>query len=794
MMKTIIKTIGWVLFFLIQANATFAQKNLKTHLGNHERRGDKLFHHFSYSQAIEAYENALENKESDALKLKIAECYRLLNNTEKTANWYEKVIENEKLIAPIHKFYYAEALSSNGQYEKAKYWYQQFCNEVKGDRRGMNKIQATGNIDKYYLDSAAYEIEIIGINCPLADFAPMYYNNGLVFVSERPTESLIKSVYNRREQAFLDLFYSEFDGDGNLTAPDKFHKKVNTKFHEGPVTFYNEEQNIIFTRNNYHKGKERKSKDGINKLKLFSAEKSADGGWINIMPLPFNSDEYSIGHPAISADGKRLYFSSDMPGGLGGTDLYVSYFENDTWTDPVNLGPDINTEGNEMFPYLSERNTLYFASNGWDGLGGLDIFKTDILEKGYTAPYNLGYPINSRQDDFALIVDSQGKIGYFSSRRLKGVGDDDIYRVLINKVTVEATVVNEENEPSQKPHEIVVVDRMTGQELPTHMEGDKLVFEGVPGRSYEVIAIVNDDKAVKRDVSIGTDENPSERKHVALPVEQVKMAPDIISDDPDYKVFAMNDMKKALPPDSEQDFQSDDYKLIEVGSGKEVPFQFKNRALSFDGKPDTKYMLKKLDNQKEEDLLLIQTRDHGSEKTMVSVPLSPEPGQPADQIAVVVIHHHDSVQYFSAVGQGALQAVQSLGPLNSQVTAGNEDEKKLFVIRNIYYDLDKYEIREDARAELDNIINLMNKYNDIHLVLTSHTDSRASNNYNIRLSKNRSASVGKYLAKNQIPESRVTTYHSGEKKLVNDCDDNKPCPEENHQLNRRTEFRLVIKQ
>ena len=155
---------------------------------------------------------------------------------------YEKVIENETLIAPIHKFYDAEALSSNGQYDKAKHWYQQFCNEVKGDRRGMNKIQATGNIDKYYLDSAAYEIEKIGINSPLADFAPMHYNNGLVFVSERPTESLIKSVYNRREQAFLDLFYSEFDGDGNLTAPGKFHKKVNTKFHEGPVTFYNEEQ------------------------------------------------------------------------------------------------------------------------------------------------------------------------------------------------------------------------------------------------------------------------------------------------------------------------------------------------------------------------------------------------------------------------------------------------------------------------------------------------------------------------------------------------------------------------
>ena len=787
------KIIGLLLIFLLQTHWIFAQKNMKTHFGNHERRGDKLFHHFSYRQAIEAYQNVLEDKNSDAIKLKIAECYRLLNDTKNTATWYGEVIENKELITPIHKFYYAEALSSNGEYEKAKVWYQQFCSEVKGDRRGMNKLQAAGNIDRYYIDSASYKIEKIDINSPLADFAPMRYGNGLVFVSERPTESLIKSVYNRREQAFLDLFYAGFDEDGKPANPKKFHKKVNTKFHEGPVTFYNEEQNIIFTRNNYHKGKERKSQDGINKLKLFSAEKSSDGGWTNIQPLPFNSDEYSIGHPTISADGKRLYFSSDMPGGLGGTDLYVSYFENESWTTPLNLGPDVNTEGNEMFPFISETNTLYFASNGWDGLGGLDIFKSEVLEKGNTPPYNLGYPINSAQDDFALIVNPLGKVGYFSSRRLHGVGDDDIYKVLINKVTVETEVVDPENIPIGMAYDIMVVDNITGLELPTSRENHKLTFQGIPGRSYQLIAVVNGDKVIKRDISIKSEENPAVRRYVKLPMQDKKNIGSLVADDPDYKAFAIGNIKKTLPSDPSQNLQPQDFKLIEVSSGKEIPFEFKNKEISFESKPESKYMLRKLDNKGESDLLLIQTRDHGLNMPLISVPLAPAPEEVKDQIAVVVINNNDSVQYFSTAGPGALKAVESLGKLQSEVSPENKRETKLYVIRNIYYDLDKYEIRQDARAELDNIINLMNRYLDIHLILTSHTDSRASSNYNIRLSKNRSKAVSGYLASRQIPESRITLYHSGEKKLVNDCDDNKPCSEENHQLNRRTEFRLVIK-
>lgn len=792
-MKITIRIIGLLIIALLQLYHVRAQKNVQTHLGNHEKRGDKLFHHFSYNQAMDAYTNALENKEDDRIKLKIAECYRLLNDTKNTADWYSKVIENPEVISPIHKFYYAEALSSNGEYEKAKLWYQEFCNEAKDDRRGMNKFQAVGNIHKYYMDSAAYGIEKVDVNSELADFAPAYYQNGLVFVSERNTNGLVKSVYNRREQAFLDLFYTAFDENGNTTKPQKFHKKVNTKFHEGPVTFYNENRNIIFTRNNYYQGKERKSKDGINKLKLFSAERSPEGGWTNIQPLPFNNDEYSVGHPAISADGKRLYFSSDMPGGLGGTDIYVSNFENETWTAPVNLGPDINTEGNEMFPFLTEKNTLYFASNGWEGLGGLDIFKSEIVAEGFTPPYNIGHPINSRQDDFALAVNLEGTEGYFSSRRPGGIGDDDIYKVLFKHVTVETELMAEGAGPIGTSRKVIVVDKITGRQLPTYQENGKVVFQGTPGRSYQVIAIVNDSDVVTQDLTIEEGQKKSERKLVKLPFNYTEDKNKVFFNDPKFQVFALNDLGETNAQVQVDDLDAKDLKLIEVGSGKETPFEFRDGEISFTGKPKGKYLLKLREDEKETDLFLIQSPDQGLDEAKISFPVvkgNKEEG--AGSTVVIVKHHEDSIQYFMASKDGKLETIPSLGQLPPETSTHHEGQGGVFVINNIYYDLDKYEIREDAEAELDKIIGLMKKYLNLQLVLTSHTDSRASNSYNDRLSKKRSMSVSQYLVKRQVPGSRITTNHHGEKELVNDCIDNNPCSEENHQLNRRTEFQLII--
>ncbi len=785
-----IRVMGLFLILLMVTGQVLAQ-NITTHLSNHEKRGDKLFYHFSYLQAMEAYKNVPENKSSDAIKLKIAECYRLLNDTKNTAEWYAKVIKNDEVVSSIHKLYYAEALASNGDYDNAKVWYQEFRDEVKEDRRGLNKFEGLGNIDKFYVDSAAYKIENTAINTPLADFAPMYHDNGLVFVSERASKGLIKSVYNRREQSFLDLFYSKFDEGGQTTKPRIFHKKVNTKFHEGPVTFYNDDQNIIFTRNNYYEGKERKSEDGINKLKLFSAEKSSGGGWTNIQSLPFNNDEYSVGHPAVSPDGKTLYFASDMPGGIGKTDLYVAYFEDDTWTTPQNLGPEINTEGDEMFPFLSDEGTLYYASNGWPGLGGLDIFKSEVVEEGYTPPYNLGFPINSSQDDFALVISPEGDMGHFSSRRLGGAGDDDIYKVFINRANVE---VEPGVDLEKIAYEVMVVDEQTGQELFTQRKNGKLVFKGIPGRTYNLVAIINNSSISRENIPIEADLKPPGMKRVKLPAKFWDEKGKIISEEPDYQVYAVKDAEKSAPQENLNALKQEDLRLIEVDSGKEIPFELGDQLISFEAKPESRYMLRKLKGDNTTDLMLIQTKDEPLKMSLIAVPLVDENQESTQDKMVVMINNSDKVQYFLADSQGNLEAIPSLKNLPAETSSGNKKQNGLFVINNIYYDLDKYSIREEARAELDKIVGLMNKYLNIHLVLTSHTDSRANDSYNARLSEKRSRAVTQYLAKHQVVAARITANHKGEKQLVNDCLDGKPCPEDKHQLNRRTEFKLIINQ
>ena len=246
------------------------------------------------------------------------------------------------------------------------------------------------------------------VNSELADFGPAFYRDGIVYASEKNVKFQEKE-YNWREHPFLDLFYSKAEGENpaNLAKPELFKGKVNTWVHEGTVTFTEDFQTMYFTRNSYYKGKigyDTEEEMKTVNLQIFES-RAANGGekWGDIKSLPFNSDDYSVGHPTLSRDGQALYFASDMPGGFGETDLYVSYKSGDSWGQPENLGPEINTEGREMFPYMSADGLLYFASDALPGLGGLDIFSAKLLEDGtWSAPENLRYPINTNGRRFCF--------------------------------------------------------------------------------------------------------------------------------------------------------------------------------------------------------------------------------------------------------------------------------------------------------------------------------------------------------------------------------------------------------
>ncbi len=275
------------------------------------------------------------------------------------------------------------------------------------------------------------------INTAFQEYSPAFYQNGLIFIASNPAVATEKKEDSNTGKATTSLFFATRNAAGILQNPAPFAEELTTKFYDGPLSFNNDGSMIYFTRSNLKKGKPVKAKDGLVKLKIYSAEKK-DNKWLNIQELPFNSAEFDCEHPSVSSDGRRLYFSSNRPGGFGGMDLYVSTLINNKWSDPVNLGPKINTDKNEIFPFSHPDGKVIFASNGHEGIGNLDIFFTMKTDTGWIYPRILPEPINSRSDDFGLILSADKKLGYFSSNRASGNGDDDIFNIDFSNLDAES--------------------------------------------------------------------------------------------------------------------------------------------------------------------------------------------------------------------------------------------------------------------------------------------------------------------------------------------------------------------
>jgi len=296
-------------------------------------------------------------------------------------------------------------------------------------------------------------------NNELSNFGTTFYGeNQIIYASPDKKHQIIKDIWNPNQQPFLDLYIGDIAEDGEIINGVQLQGDVKTKFHEAGAAFTKDLQTVYFTRDNYYRKVRSKDEAGITHLALFKADVLEDGTWTNIESFPFNSPNYSIGHPTLSVDEKYLYFVSDMPGSKGMTDIFkVKILGDNSFGQPENLGDTINTVKKEMFPFISKDNVLYFASDGWDTLGGLDIFGVNLKGNTKEKPTNLGAPINSFLDDFAFLIKGDNKKGYFSSNRLDGKGDDDIYYF-------------EKNEPLEMPCEQIVEgivkNKKTGRRVP----------------------------------------------------------------------------------------------------------------------------------------------------------------------------------------------------------------------------------------------------------------------------------------------------------------------------------------
>ena len=633
------KTLYTLVFVLSITIGAFAQ-------GSKLNKADKKYDKYSYIDAIEIYEKVAEKGYKSAeLFEKLGNAYYFNGELDKASKWYGELFALNQEVDSEYYFRYAQALKAEGNYEKSNQYMELFAQKTNDTRAKLfqeNKDYLT-DIDAV---SGKYTMDKTDINSEFYDYGPTFFGKQIVFTSSRSEGNQYSKIHEWTKQNFTDLFVASIDNEGKLGSVENFSKTVNTKYNESSPVFTKDGKTMYFTRNNYNDGKKRKSDDKVIMEKIYKAE-LINGEWTNVKELPFSNDNYKTAHPTLSPDEKTMYFASDMPGSFGNSDLYkVSIDSNGNFGSPENLGPTINTEGRETFPFVDADNNLFFASDGHPGLGGLDIFEAKANKNSFEKPVNVGKPLNSPMDDFGYITNKDG-LGFFSSNRDGGTGFDDIYTFTVCTHTLSGLI--------------------------TDIDTKEILLNAK--------VILFDDKMNKISETTSSDKGAYSFK-----VECNKK----------YYVRA----------------SKEEYETTEKSFG-----------------PVTKTGESKLNIELKRNIFPVEV---------------------------------------------------------------GTDLAKILDVSIIYFDLDKWNIRPDAAEDLEKIIAVMNQYPNMTIDIRSHTDSRQTHKYNELLSDRRAKSTLEFMVKNGINRNRLTAKGYGETQLVNNCSDDVPCSEAEHQKNRRSEF-IVLK-
>ncbi len=429
-----------------------------------QKKGDYLFSQFAYAKAIESYQKMIDgNFKTKYAHRQLAECYLLIRDYKKAIPHFEVII-NDAETSSDYYFKYAMALISDGRPKDAEVWLKKYKKNHKNDSR-LKKFLKNGNLASVVFNSRErYKITQSHLSSESSDFGVFEYKDTLYFSSTRKGGKSDKE-YGWNDEPWLDIF--QVSANDPYDTPTRISGDINTKYHESSPIFttdYKKDTVIYFTRNSFYKNKvTRGAKKELN-LKIFRAELQ-DGAWTVNRSLPINSDYYSNGHPFVSPDGKRLYYSSDRPGGMGGSDIWYSEIgARGKIGKPINAGPVVNTPSNEMFPFVNEENKLFFSSDGHIGFGQLDVFSTISNEKDeFVDVINLGTPLNSGSDDFGYYTSNDGFSGYVSSNREGGKGSDDIYKFKFTpSLSVEGVITDAINYQTLDSVTVTIYDQGTG--------------------------------------------------------------------------------------------------------------------------------------------------------------------------------------------------------------------------------------------------------------------------------------------------------------------------------------------
>lgn len=706
-------------------------------------KAEKLYNSMAYHEAIPLFEKYLEKHDSARAMAHLGDCYRLTSRYDKAEYWYNKAVTKGDVEAK-YKLYLAQMQQVNGKYEEAAKWYSKYKEEVPEDRRSTNEMKACADYGQFLLSRDRYEVKNLGFNSPGYDFASTLNNGGLVYSSSRDSAKGISREHTWTGTQFFDMWYVKGDKT-SFGKPTLLKGDASTKYHEGVASFTQDGKKVYYTRNNFENNKVATSSDKIVKLKIYESDVEGNK-WKNDKGFPYNNDEYSVGHPALTPDGNTMYFVSDMPGGYGFTDIYVTKKEGESWSTPRNLGADINTEGREMFPYVDKEGELYFASDGHGGLGGLDIFK--VKSNAKTGKWgkirNIGAPINSSYDDYGFHFGTDRSYGYFSSDRPDGKGLDDIYSFKDDGISLEGIVVDAETGEPICTSSVVMHAQADGSErgrTTTECDGE-FEFSVLKSTDYRFV---------------GSAEGYSTNDSVLATTKGVA---------PGGKVFVK----------------------IPLTKKKAYAMQVTVYGKTPQGKkplPNAKILLS---SKCEGWTRAYTTDDSGKICEVVRCD--------CDYIVVANAQGYlpGSVDVIKDDGECKIDRKCGVNPREVEVVLENitEGTDTLQIeLKDIYYDFDKWYIRKESEAELNKVLSFMQENADAIVEIGSHTDARAPYEYNIKLSQRRAQSVVDWLISRGISKNRLKAKGYGETQPVNGCTDGVACTEYEHQRNRRTTFRVI---
>lgn len=671
-------------------------------------RAKRFFDKTYYSESIILYEKLAEEKPSQEVIKNLADSYYYTNDLIKAQRYYRLLVKSyDKDLDREYYYRYAQTLKASNSYDDAngalKEYYAKSANtedlvSFEKELKELENVSAIGN---------RFEIKNLAVNTPNSEFGAVKYRDNLVFAAVKLKPGLLDKKFKWDNETYLNLVKVPLK---NINSADSivhyFAKELKTGMHESNAVFTKDGNTIYFTRNNSKNGKKKKNEQKISNLQIFKAE-LVEGKWTNITSLPFNSADYSVEHPALNADEKVLYFSSDMPGSLGSFDLYSVNINKGAFDTPKNLGPAINTNKREQFPFASPDNKLYFSSDGHLGYGSLDVFVSEINGNEYSKPVNIGLPLNSNSDDFSFNI-SDSKEGYFASNREGGKGSDDIYQFKETKelivedckqfITGTITDISTKGALENAIVMLQDADKKTINTSTTSADG-KFSFTVACESSFTVVAFKEKYTNESRAISSGKTRN------------------------------AGNDASMALK--SLDAIRLEEQRLVE--------------------------------EKKEKEALAVIALKEAEKKAK------------ADEIVASEIKKKEKVEQI----------------LKQEKDVVKDKDRLIIKTDPIYFDYNMWYIRKESKVVLGRVVALMKKYPGMVIEIGSHTDSRGNAKFNENLSQKRASSTREFLLESGIEANRVIAKGYGESVPIIKCKTDDSCTEEEHELNRRSEF--VIK-